>query len=327
MMAGMKVDPVLERYGPPPTTPIPAWLTDARRTLTTATDACIGLDERELNRRWWWREDRGGETEVRYAFYRSIEALERAAATASDTVVGARPAGAAAFGPATAARWDLHGVLAPLVDADLDADPGGGEWTRSGRRSRTSCTCSAPNRPSPRGGCRASKTPDLPAEHPGRRRRGLPEEESEGTGSLAEIRTRLDGAMDGAAERMARPRRGPAGDAGALGGLCRRCRLPARPHVLAPAGAHGPGRQDARSCSIGRLRRRIGCVRLVFARYGRLEVGRLRVAAGHGRCGPRSAWTMRSRRPRTPSATFGCRLGHGLRALNFVNAAGTLRAP
>ena len=131
MTTGMKVDPVLERYGPPPTTPIPTWMTDARRTLTTAIDACMGLDERELNRRWWWREDRDGETEVRYAFYRALEALERAAGTASIEVAasGSRPAGATPFGHATTARWDLHGVLAPLADADVDADPGGGEWT------------------------------------------------------------------------------------------------------------------------------------------------------------------------------------------------------
>ena len=27
------------------------------------------------------------------------------------------------------ARWELHGALAPLSDADLDADPGSDEWT------------------------------------------------------------------------------------------------------------------------------------------------------------------------------------------------------
>ncbi len=31
--------------------------------------------------------------------------------------------------PATAARWDLHGILLQLPDAAWDADPGGGEWT------------------------------------------------------------------------------------------------------------------------------------------------------------------------------------------------------
>jgi len=42
-------------------------------------------------------------------------------------IEGGRAAAIAA--PATAARWDLHGLLAPLGDAELDADPGGGEWS------------------------------------------------------------------------------------------------------------------------------------------------------------------------------------------------------
>jgi hypothetical protein len=200
----MSVDPVLERFGPPPTTPIPAWLTDARRSLTTATGAVAGLDERELNRRWWWREDRGGNTEVRYAFYRAIEALERAAGAASHSVAaaGVRPAGAAAFGFATAARWDLHGVLAPLADADLDTDPGGGEWTIR----QTLAHIGYVQRAYPSFAAwwlSREQTPELPAGVPDGVDEGFPEEEAEGEGTLAEIRARLDGAMDGAAERMA----------------------------------------------------------------------------------------------------------------------------
>jgi hypothetical protein len=34
-----------------------------------------------------------------------------------------------AVAAATAARWDTQGILATLADGDLDADPGGGEWT------------------------------------------------------------------------------------------------------------------------------------------------------------------------------------------------------
>ena len=199
----MKVDPVLERFAPPPTTPIPAWLTEARRTLATATDGVMGLDERELNRRWWWRDDRGGETEVRYAFYRALEALERAAGAAMDAVLaaGARPAGAAAFGSATAARWDLHGALAPLVDADLDADPGGGEWTIR----QTLSHIVHVQRAYPAFAAwwlSREQTPELPESIPDGVDEGFPEEEADGVGTLAEIRARLDGAMDGAAERM-----------------------------------------------------------------------------------------------------------------------------
>ena len=32
MASAMKVDPVLERFGPPPTAPVPSWVDDARDT-------------------------------------------------------------------------------------------------------------------------------------------------------------------------------------------------------------------------------------------------------------------------------------------------------
>jgi DinB superfamily len=199
----MKVDPVLERFGPPATAPLPAWVRDARHALTTAADAMLGLDEDELNRRWWWREDRDGDTEVRYAFYRAIEALERAAASAAAGVAdaGPRPAGSAPFAHATAARWDLHGLLAPLVDADLDADPGGREWTVR----QTLAHIVYVQRAYPAFGSwwlTREQTAELPASIPDGVDDGFPTEEADGEGSLADIRVRLDDAMDGAAERM-----------------------------------------------------------------------------------------------------------------------------
>jgi hypothetical protein len=204
MMAGVKVDPVLERFGPPPTTPVKAWMTDARRTLTTATEAVLDLDESELNRRWWWREDRNGDTEVRYAFYRAVEALELAAGAAADAVAaaGSRPAGSTPFGHATAARWDLHGVLAPLAEPDLDADPGGGEWTVR----QTLAHIVHVQRAYPAFASwwlSREQTRELPPGVPDGVDEGFPEEATDGIGSLPEIRARLDDAMDGAAERMA----------------------------------------------------------------------------------------------------------------------------
>jgi uncharacterized damage-inducible protein DinB len=194
----MKVDSVLERFGPPPTAPMPAWLPDARRSLTAAAEGVLGIEERELNRRWWWREDRDGGTEVRYAFYRALEALERAAGATA----GARPAATAAFASATAARWDLHGVLAPLTDADLDADPGGGEWTIR----QTLAHVVYVQRAYPAFASwwlSREQTAGLPSSIPDGVDEGFPTEQSEGEGTLAEIRQRLDDAMDGAAERMA----------------------------------------------------------------------------------------------------------------------------
>jgi uncharacterized damage-inducible protein DinB len=200
----MNVDPVLERYGPPPTAPVPAWIGDARHMLTSASDAMLRIDERELNRRWWWREDRDGDTEVRYAFYRALEALEWGAGKAAEDVAaaGARPAGAAPFAHATGARWDLHGLLAPLADADLDADPGGGEWTLR----QTLAHIVHVQRAYPAFGSwwlSREQTPDLPSSVPEGVDEGFPTEEADGAGALAEIRQRLDEAMDGAAERMA----------------------------------------------------------------------------------------------------------------------------
>ena len=155
------------------------------------------------------------------------------------------------FGHATAARWDLHGVLAPLAEPILTRIRAVGSG-RSGRPSRTSSTCSAPIRRSRRWLSR-EQTPELPASVPDGVDEGFPEEETGRMGSLPEIRARLDDAMDGAADdgepRRRSSRRRPGGRP------CRRCRLPARTDVLAPPGAHGPGRQDSRHARSTRPRR------------------------------------------------------------------------
>ena len=141
---------------------------------------------------------------MRYAFYRALEALERAGGTAANEVAaaGARPPGAAPFAHATAARWDLHGLLAPLVDADLDADPSGGEWTIR----QTLAHIVYVQRAYPAFGSwwlSREQTAELPSSVPDGVDEGFPTEEADGEGTIAEIRQRLDDAMDGAAERMA----------------------------------------------------------------------------------------------------------------------------
>ncbi len=200
----MNVDPVLERYGPPPTTPLAPWLVDARVVVADAVGGLLDVGDDQLDRRWLWRDDPTGETEVRYAFYRSIEALERAAGLAGHAVAaaGAPPVGAHPFGLATAARWDLHGLLAPLTDADLDADPGGGEWTLR----QTLAHVVYVQRAYPAWGAywlSRGHGGELPAQAPDEVGDGFPDEADEGRGSLAEIRVRLDAVMDIASERMA----------------------------------------------------------------------------------------------------------------------------
>ncbi|HEY6608298.1 MAG TPA: DinB family protein [Candidatus Limnocylindria bacterium] len=200
----MQVDAVLERYGPPATIELPQWIADARIGIDAAVDRLLALDEDELPLRWWWRDDRVGGAEARYAFFRAIETLESAAGAASRSVAqgGAPPAAAAAFAVATIARWDLHGLLAPLTDDTLDADPGGGEWTiRQTLAHAVNVERAYPSFSAWWLG--REQTAELPAILPDEVGEGFPDEAEEGIGSLTEIRGRLDAAMDGAATRMA----------------------------------------------------------------------------------------------------------------------------
>lgn len=200
----MQVDAVLERYGPPATIGLPPWIADARRGIDAAVGTLLALDEAELPLRWWWRDDRVGGAEARYAFYRAIETLESAAGAAARSVAegGAPPAAAGAFAAATIARWDLHGLLAPLSVDDLDADPGSGEWTiRQTLAHAVNVERAYPSFSAWWLG--REQTPELPAGVPDEVGVGFPEEADEGVGSITEIRERLDTAMDGAAERMA----------------------------------------------------------------------------------------------------------------------------
>lgn len=200
----MMVDPILERYGPPATIPLAPWLVQARGAMASAVGGLLGIDDDQLDQRWLWRDDLEGGTEVRYVFYRAVEALERAAGLARDAVAtaGTGPTGARRFAVATAARWDLHGLLAPLVDADLDPDPGGGEWTM--RQTLAHVVYVQRAYPSYSSWWLAREQGgDLPPRAPAEIDEGFPEEADEGLGSLADIRQRLDVVMDLASERMA----------------------------------------------------------------------------------------------------------------------------
>ena len=123
-----------------------------------------------------------------------------------------RPSGAdggmaaAIIGPATAARWDLHGVLAPLTDTEIDADPGGGEWTIrltlghtvNSQRAYGWSTAWWQER------AFALDDPDLPPRVSEELFADLPDEETaEAAGSLDDIRARLDQILDLSAERLA----------------------------------------------------------------------------------------------------------------------------
>lgn len=188
-----------------PTIPVVPAILDARAALADVTPALLRVaDGESLERRWLWRGDENGWTDVRYGFYRCAEALDRAGidAEAALTASGvARSPSSRILSRATVARWEVHGTLAYLVDEDLDRDPANGEWTLrqtlahliNVQRAYASYTAWWLGR---------RHEPDFPAEVPDGVGPDFPDEASDGAGTLADIRARLDEAMDVAAGRL-----------------------------------------------------------------------------------------------------------------------------
>ncbi len=112
-MTPMQVDAVMERYGPPATIEIPPWIADARLAIGGAVGRLLELDDAVLAQRWLWRDDREGDVDARYAFFRCIETLEGA------SVAAARATGEG--GPDAARRRSLRprhdGPLGPAWPA------------------------------------------------------------------------------------------------------------------------------------------------------------------------------------------------------------------
>ncbi len=110
--------PLLDRTDPAIVRPLPPALISARADVIAAAHDLLAIPEAALARPWAWRA--GGEDEVRYGAYRAAEALEQAEiearALTSAADAGERQA-ARIIGLATAARWDLHGLLVPLDDS------------------------------------------------------------------------------------------------------------------------------------------------------------------------------------------------------------------
>ncbi len=199
--------PFLENTDPALARPLPIALTGARADVIAAARDLLAVPETSLTRTWAWIG--GSEEEVRYGAYRAAEALEQAEIEARVLVTpadGAERRAARIIGPATAARWDLHGLLLPLDDALLDADPGGGEWTI---RLTLGHTIS-----SQRGYGWGSawwlahphdvRDPDLPTSAPESYWETFPDEATtEAAGTMDDLRARLDGVLDLMTERLA----------------------------------------------------------------------------------------------------------------------------
>lgn len=110
--------------------PIPAALGEARREVLASAGELATIRDAVIARAWRWTGE--SEEEVRYGFYRVAELFETAEIDAAALTRARgieRGRAADRIAPATAAAWDLRGLLLPLTAETWDADPGGGEWT------------------------------------------------------------------------------------------------------------------------------------------------------------------------------------------------------
>lgn len=199
-MTTATIDDFLLRHSPAEPQPVAPPLLRARNSVRSALAELSAVPDSAMEEKWPWR---GAEAEIRYGFYRQAEALEEARANAA-RVLGRAEAGQreepparALVAPATAARWELHGLLAGLSDAELDRDPGNGEWTVrqtlahvvGGQRAYGWFTAWWLAR-------RDAPADDYPTRVPEEVGNLLPAEEGEGVGSIADIGRRLDDIVD-----------------------------------------------------------------------------------------------------------------------------------
>ncbi len=199
--------PLIEFTDPSLRRPLPAPLHGARADIIAMARDLAAIPEAALTQPWSWIG--GSEEEVRYGAYRAAEALEQAETEARHAAAHADLASGDAMriiGPATAARWDLLGLLMPLEEARLDADPGGDEWSLrlvvghviSGQRAYAWGTAWWQAQ-----GYELAD-PNLPAGAPEAMWDDLPDEATtEAEGTIDDLRARLDATLDLSAERLA----------------------------------------------------------------------------------------------------------------------------
>jgi hypothetical protein len=191
------LDDFLARHAPHPPLAVDPRLVAARESLVAALATLAEVRDADLEKPWPWR---GDEADVRYGLYRPLEALIDIRAAVRPGLPSALTGESAArplVGEATAARWEVDGVLAGLSDADLDAAPGGEEWTVrqtlahivNGQRAYGWFTAWWHSR-------RDLPTDDFPPAVPDDVAAELPDESTEADGSLAEIRERLGEVTD-----------------------------------------------------------------------------------------------------------------------------------
>ena len=204
-MTSTATDPLLQYTDDIAPRPIPEALLAARRDVMAAVRDLATLTDADMENEWAWRGD--SEIELRYAFYNVLEAFERAgidAAKALRIEGTGRGRTAELIAPATAAKWDLQGLLLPLPDAAWDAKPGGEEWTVretmghiiASQRGYAAVTAWWQSQALP-------VSADVPKARPSHIYDVLPSDEEEGAGTPAEVRARLDEVLDQSTERLA----------------------------------------------------------------------------------------------------------------------------
>lgn len=197
-MSQPPLDDFLLGHAPGPLTPLAPALEQARAGLRKALDDLWAIDDTALDKPWPWRG--GEEASVRYGLYRQLEALEEAAAANRPLLAemrGPEPPARPILGTATAARWDLQGLLGGLTEEVLDRDPGDEQWTVrqtlshiiGGQRGYGWGTAWWLSR-------RDAPVDDFPQWVPDEVFAGIPSEDSEAEGSIADISRRLDTVLD-----------------------------------------------------------------------------------------------------------------------------------
>src|SRR5262245_28995774 len=185
----------LVSHSPAPIAPVSPALLKARAALDTAAAELLAIPDDALERDWTWGDHRA---DVRYGLFRAIENVEEAGGAIERTLDAlgvARSQASLRAAPATAARWDLHGRLVALDEGLLDKVAKDAEWTvretlghivgaQRGYVAYTAWHWSRNN-------------PEKPSEaelEQIQQDTQLPEDAEEATGSIAEIRARLDDA-------------------------------------------------------------------------------------------------------------------------------------
>ena len=186
--------------------PLPSAIASARPDILAAAADLLAISDAGLVQPWDWIG--GSQEEVRYGAYRAAETLEQAEIEARSMVAAGDASerrAALIVAPATAARWDLYGLLVPLDDALLDGDPGGGEWSIRQTLGHTINSQRGYGWGSAYwvGQTYDVSDPALPTGAPESYWDGFPDEETtEAEGDLAALRARLDAILDLCGERF-----------------------------------------------------------------------------------------------------------------------------